>query len=154
MTSITLIKFYHISNNTLILVQSHYRQAIPLALVQADTLAIAKQPSNTNKSNATTNNTSSPSNATEKNQERSPLVKVTNLQGAPLASSPSQAVWRFDHLSYSNYGPSDDQGTVVQDQKSEEASEMNNCDDDSSEGKDHSNFVRQINWKFQRKLCC
>ena len=63
--------------------------------MQADTLAIAKQPSNADKLNSTTNGTSD--DAKVKNKEHSLVHNGISLQEvSPMPGSP-QAVWRVDH---------------------------------------------------------
>ena len=124
-----------------ILIPGHYRQAIPLAVVQADTLAIAKQPSNTDKSNSTANGTLPAVNKTEKVQQHSLLLNSINLPEGSAVSNPSQAIWRIDHQ-YSKPGSSNDQGAVYQVEKGEQADDTSNCED-SSEGKHpNSTFIQ------------
>ena len=112
----SILNFYYI------LVENHYRQAIPLAIVQADTLATAKQPPNADKTNATVNGTQG--NSTEKNRENSLLHKSIGLQDASPLATPSKAVWRVDQQSLPNFDSSSNQEAT--DQKEITAEETKN----------------------------
>eukprot|EP00112_Aurelia_sp_Birch-Aquarium-sp1_P019420 Seg48.11 transcript_id=Seg48.11/GoldUCD/mRNA.D3Y31 product="Protein RMD5 A" protein_id=Seg48.11/GoldUCD/D3Y31 len=105
------------------------RQAIPLALVQADTLASAKHPPNTDKANGTTNGTALANNNTNNNTI---LHKLINLYNPSVSANIPQAVWRVDHQTNSNYGVeneaivgNDNSGTTNDDDPFEEFTRCN-----------------------------
>lgn len=109
--------------NTSISVPNHSRQAIPLAIVQADTLAAAKQPSNEDASNSTTNVTSPQNKASSK--EHSLLHKSISLQDASSVASASKGVWRIAHQTGNDI--LNTQGTVIG--GSEDAKNNDDADD-------------------------